>query len=73
MSSRILNLNRSLLLNSSIKSYSKLAPSIVDSVKSIFGKENFTVSDSVRQHHSKDESLHKFVVIHLSYNFDKLF
>jgi hemoglobin-like flavoprotein len=35
-----------------------LNSSVIESVKSIFGSSNVSIVDSVRHHHSKDESLH---------------
>ena len=42
-----------------IRNYSKLNSNVIDSIKSIFGQENYSISESVRQHHAKDESLHQ--------------
>ena len=44
----------------SVREYSKLDASIGESIKSIFGSNNFTLSESIRQHHAHDESLHQF-------------
>lgn len=46
---------------SSVRNYSKLNTDIIDSIKHIFGPSNISVSESVRNHYSKDESLHQFV------------
>ncbi len=42
------------------KTYSshKLNTSLIESITSIYGKDNVSISESVRQHHAKDESLH---------------
>ena len=47
-----------LIRNSSFKNYSQLNETIIGSIKSIYGKDNLSISNSVRQHHAKDESLH---------------
>jgi hypothetical protein len=36
----------------------KINNSLIESITSIYGKENVSLSESVRQHHAKDESLH---------------
>ncbi len=41
----------------------KINPDVVESIKSIFGPKNFSLSESVRYHYSKDESLHKYTYI----------
>lgn len=46
-------------LNFILRNYSCINSSAIDTFKSIVGQNNLTVSDSVRQHHSKDESLHE--------------
>jgi hypothetical protein len=44
------------------RSYSKVINSnVLESIKNIFGNENFSLSESVRLHHGSDESLHRFV------------
>ncbi len=40
-------------------SSTRLDSSTAEKIKSIFGPENFTLAESVRQHHAKDESLHQ--------------
>ena len=35
----------------------------IESIKSIFGKDNFSQAEAVRQHHAKDESLHPLVYL----------
>ena len=46
-----------------IRNYStNLNNQVIDSITKIFGKKNFTISESVRQHYSKDESLHKYLI-----------
>lgn len=49
--------NNKFMVNS-IRCYSKIDPSINDSLKNIFGA-NFSLAESIRQHHSKDESFHQ--------------
>lgn len=54
--------NRSFIkLTNAIRCYSsKLDVNFNNSVKSIFGNDNFALTESIRQHHSKDESLNQF-------------
>jgi hypothetical protein len=62
----VINKNRASLLNSlhHQRNYASSAPasalnaSLLESIRSIFGSDNLSVSESVRHHHSKDESLH---------------
>jgi hypothetical protein len=42
-----------------VRHYARLKPDVIDSIKSIVGSGNFSDTDSIRQHHSKDESFHK--------------
>lgn len=42
-----------------VRNYSKVNSEVIDSIKNIFGGANFSFSESVRHHYSKDESLHK--------------
>jgi hypothetical protein len=37
----------------------RLNGNLIESITSIYGKENVSLSESVRLHHAKDESLHK--------------
>ena len=43
------------------RNYSSINPQVIASIQSIFGKNNFSISESTRQHYSKDESLHQLV------------
>ena len=47
-----------LLCQSYTKYTSTLSASVTESIKSIFGANNYSLSESVRLHHAKDESLH---------------
>jgi len=49
------NLNKTSYL---LRTYSRLTQSTIDSINSIFGKQNVNLTEAVRQHYSKDESLH---------------
>lgn len=40
----------------------KLNASLIESITSIYGKDNISLSESVRLHHAKDESLHSLVL-----------
>ena len=41
-------------------SSTKLNSDVIDSINSIFGSKNFSLSKSVRHHYSKDESLNEY-------------
>lgn len=45
-----------------IRKYSSLNTGAIEHFQSIVGKENLTVSEAVRLHHAKDESLHAYVL-----------
>jgi hypothetical protein len=49
--------NKSYLIHN--KTFSLLNQNVIDSVQSIFGQNNYSITDSVRVHYSKDESLHE--------------
>ncbi len=39
----------------------KLTSDVIDSIKSILGTKNFSLSESIRYHYSKDESLNEYI------------
>ena len=43
------------------RKYSKLSDNAVNTIKSIVGTANISLTDAIRSHHSKDESFHRFV------------
>lgn len=60
MSSFLLNITRNTRLSlKSIRKYSTLNSAAIEHLSSIVGSNNYSVSEAVRTHHSKDESLHE--------------
>jgi hypothetical protein len=63
MISKLLRLNNNFKKSTNLlRTYSRLTQPTIDSICSIFGKQNVNLTESVRQHYSKDESLHAYVV-----------
>ena len=42
-----------------IKKYSTLNSNAIEHLKSIVGSNNYSITEAVRLHHAKDESLHE--------------
>lgn len=61
MSRLLLNLSKKIKINQTlVGKYSTLNSAAIEHLSSIVGSSNYSISEAIRTHHSKDESLHEY-------------